>query len=168
MFNVFCTFATRWRLNRTVHESCFLPSGQQVFHDVAYKAKDRNDLVAGIDEFLDQVTVLPPGEWDPSIRIEPPKNVPSQVNFQTALTQHCSISRFIFISQREPTFKKEVKAASECVGADTNSAHVQRKFKTSALCVNPVQTLMPPPRVLLSILQNISRLLTVTYFSMFF
>ncbi|KAK1336932.1 hypothetical protein QTO34_002970, partial [Cnephaeus nilssonii] len=49
-----------------------------VFHDVAYKAKDRNDLVSGIDEFLDQVTVLPPGEWDPSIRIEPPKNVPSQ------------------------------------------------------------------------------------------
>lgn len=51
----------------------------KVFHDVAYKAKDRNDLVSGIDEFLDQVTVLPPGEWDPSIRIEPPKNVPSQV-----------------------------------------------------------------------------------------
>lgn len=56
-------------------------SPPQVFHDVAYKAKDRNDLVAGIDEFLDQVTVLPPGEWDPSIRIEPPKNVPSQVGF---------------------------------------------------------------------------------------
>ncbi|XP_004744006.1 sodium-driven chloride bicarbonate exchanger isoform X8 [Mustela putorius furo] len=50
----------------------------KVFHDVAYKARDRNDLVSGIDEFLDQVTVLPPGEWDPSIRIEPPKNVPSQ------------------------------------------------------------------------------------------
>ncbi|ETE70523.1 Sodium-driven chloride bicarbonate exchanger, partial [Ophiophagus hannah] len=50
----------------------------EVFHDVAYKAKDRSDLVAGIDEFLDQVTVLPPGEWDPTIRIEPPKNVPSQ------------------------------------------------------------------------------------------
>ncbi|XP_005723468.1 sodium-driven chloride bicarbonate exchanger isoform X1 [Pundamilia nyererei] len=50
----------------------------EVFHDVAYKAKDRNDIIAGIDEFLDQVTVLPPGEWDPSIRIEPPKNVPSQ------------------------------------------------------------------------------------------
>lgn len=51
----------------------------QVFHDVAYKARDRNDLLSGIDEFLDQVTVLPPGEWDPSIRIEPPKSVPSQV-----------------------------------------------------------------------------------------
>lgn len=52
---------------------------RQIFHDVAYKAKDRGDLLAGIDEFLDQVTVLPPGEWDPSIRIEPPKSVPSQV-----------------------------------------------------------------------------------------
>uniref|UniRef100_A0A8C5QZV5 Anion exchange protein n=1 Tax=Leptobrachium leishanense TaxID=445787 RepID=A0A8C5QZV5_9ANUR len=55
----------------------------EVFHDVAYKAKDRNDLVSGIDEFLDQVTVLPPGEWDPSIRIEPPKNVPSQEKRKT-------------------------------------------------------------------------------------
>ena len=26
-----------------------------------------------------QVTVLPPGEWDPSIRIEPPTSLPSQV-----------------------------------------------------------------------------------------
>ncbi|XP_030605054.1 sodium bicarbonate cotransporter 3 isoform X2 [Archocentrus centrarchus] len=50
----------------------------EVFHDVAYKARDRTDLLSGIDEFLDQVTVLPPGEWDPSIRIEPPKSVPSQ------------------------------------------------------------------------------------------
>ncbi|XP_067084017.1 sodium-driven chloride bicarbonate exchanger isoform X2 [Osmerus mordax] len=56
----------------------------EVFHDVAYKAKDRNDLIAGIDEFLDQVTVLPPGEWDPSIRIEPPKSVPSQEKRRTA------------------------------------------------------------------------------------
>ncbi|XP_061122601.1 sodium bicarbonate cotransporter 3-like isoform X1 [Syngnathus typhle] len=51
----------------------------EIFHDVAYKAKDRTDILSGIDEFLDQVTVLPPGEWDPTIRIEPPKNVPSQL-----------------------------------------------------------------------------------------
>ncbi|KAG7251289.1 hypothetical protein CRUP_030823, partial [Coryphaenoides rupestris] len=48
-----------------------------VFHDIAYKAKDRGDLLAGIDEFLDEVIVLPPGEWDPAIRIEPPKSLPS-------------------------------------------------------------------------------------------
>lgn len=49
----------------------------QLFSDVAYKARDREDLIAGIDEFLDEVIVLPPGEWDPNIRIEPPKKVPS-------------------------------------------------------------------------------------------
>ncbi|KAM4050300.1 electrogenic sodium bicarbonate cotransporter 1 isoform 12-T12 [Anomaloglossus baeobatrachus] len=49
----------------------------EVFHDIAYKAKDRQDLIAGIDEFLDEVIVLPPGEWDPTIRIEPPKSLPS-------------------------------------------------------------------------------------------
>uniref|UniRef100_A0A667ZQL2 Anion exchange protein n=1 Tax=Myripristis murdjan TaxID=586833 RepID=A0A667ZQL2_9TELE len=49
----------------------------EVFHDIAYKAKDRQDLLAGIEEFLDEVIVLPPGEWDPDIRIEPPKTLPS-------------------------------------------------------------------------------------------
>ncbi|KAL0193530.1 hypothetical protein M9458_011826, partial [Cirrhinus mrigala] len=48
-----------------------------LFSDVAYKARDREDLIAGIDEFLDEVIVLPPGEWDPKIRIEPPKKTPS-------------------------------------------------------------------------------------------
>ena len=51
----------------------------QVFREVAYKAKTRQDVLAGVDEFLDQVTALPPGEWDPKIRIEPPQSVPSQV-----------------------------------------------------------------------------------------
>ncbi|XP_072048031.1 electroneutral sodium bicarbonate exchanger 1-like [Amphiura filiformis] len=50
----------------------------EIFHDVAYKAKNTDDLLAGIDEFLDQVTVLPPGVWDPNIRIEPPKLAPTQ------------------------------------------------------------------------------------------
>ncbi|XP_043530408.1 electrogenic sodium bicarbonate cotransporter 1-like isoform X4 [Chiloscyllium plagiosum] len=49
----------------------------ELFHDIAYKAKDNADLLAGIDEFLDEVIVLPPGEWDPEIRIEPPKSLPS-------------------------------------------------------------------------------------------
>ena len=51
----------------------------QVFREVAYKARSRQDILAGVDEFLDQVTALPPGEWDPKIRIEPPQSVPSQV-----------------------------------------------------------------------------------------
>lgn len=50
----------------------------EIFHEVAYRARKREHLLAGIDEFLDAVTVLPPGEWDPSIRIEPPAAIPSQ------------------------------------------------------------------------------------------
>jgi anion exchange protein len=50
----------------------------EIFHDVAYKATNRSDLLDGVDEFLDQVTVLPPGEWDPKIRICPPTVIPSQ------------------------------------------------------------------------------------------
>lgn len=50
----------------------------EIFHEVAYRARNRDHLLAGIDEFLDAVTVLPPGEWDPSIRIEPPAAVPPQ------------------------------------------------------------------------------------------
>ncbi|XP_044752342.1 sodium-driven chloride bicarbonate exchanger isoform X2 [Coccinella septempunctata] len=50
----------------------------EIFHEVAYKARNRSHLLAGVDEFLDAVTVLPPGEWDPSIRIEPPAAIPSQ------------------------------------------------------------------------------------------
>lgn len=50
-----------------------------IFHVIAYKAKKREHLLAGLDEFLDSVTILPPGEWDPAIRIEPPGTIPSQV-----------------------------------------------------------------------------------------
>ena len=52
----------------------------EIFHEVAYKAKQRSDLLDGVDEFLDAVTVLPPGEWDPNIRIEPPSSIPNQQN----------------------------------------------------------------------------------------
>lgn len=34
-----------------------------MFHEIAYKAHKKLDLLDGVDEFLDQVTVLPPGEW---------------------------------------------------------------------------------------------------------
>ncbi|KAM7162936.1 anion exchange protein 4 [Macrochelys suwanniensis] len=49
----------------------------ELFQRVACQAQDREDLIAGIDEFLDELTVLPPGKWDPTIRISPPKCLPS-------------------------------------------------------------------------------------------
>jgi len=44
----------------------------QIFCEVAYKAKTAQDLISGIDEFMDDLTVLPPSVWDPQTRLEPP------------------------------------------------------------------------------------------------
>ncbi|XP_042692366.1 anion exchange protein 4 isoform X2 [Centrocercus urophasianus] len=45
----------------------------ELFQRIAWQAKHQEDLIAGIDEFLDELTVLPPGKWDPSDRIPPPR-----------------------------------------------------------------------------------------------
>ncbi|XP_063439652.1 electroneutral sodium bicarbonate exchanger 1-like isoform X2 [Mytilus trossulus] len=50
----------------------------EIFSEVAYKAKSREDIMHGFDEFLDQLTVLPPGQWDPDVRLDPPTTAPSQ------------------------------------------------------------------------------------------
>ncbi len=35
-----------------------------MFHDVAYTADEKQDLLGAINEFLDDSIVLPPGNWD--------------------------------------------------------------------------------------------------------
>ncbi|NXW09139.1 S4A4 protein, partial [Fregetta grallaria] len=49
----------------------------ELFQRVARQAEHREDLIAGMEEFLDELTVLPPGKWDPSARIPPPSCLPS-------------------------------------------------------------------------------------------
>ncbi|NXX11554.1 S4A4 protein, partial [Podargus strigoides] len=44
----------------------------ELFQRVAWQAEHREDLIAGMDTFLDEMTVLPPRKWDPSARIPPP------------------------------------------------------------------------------------------------
>ncbi|NXP67700.1 S4A4 protein, partial [Chloropsis cyanopogon] len=49
----------------------------ELFQRVAWQAEHREDLMAGIEAFLDELIVLPPGKWDPSARIPPPSHLPS-------------------------------------------------------------------------------------------
>jgi hypothetical protein len=51
-----------------------------VFCHVAFNAKTAVDLISGIDEYVDSVTVLPPSIWDPSTRLPPPKHTISMVS----------------------------------------------------------------------------------------
>ncbi|XP_045140836.1 anion exchange protein 4 isoform X2 [Echinops telfairi] len=48
------------------------------FQRSARRASSHHDLLAALDSFLEEVTVLPPGRWDPTTRIPPPKCLPSQ------------------------------------------------------------------------------------------
>ncbi|XP_063301173.1 electrogenic sodium bicarbonate cotransporter 1-like [Pelobates fuscus] len=49
----------------------------ELFRKIAYSALTKEALIAGIDDFLDELTVLPPGKSDPTVRIQPPKFLPS-------------------------------------------------------------------------------------------
>lgn len=49
----------------------------QLFQRVARQAEHREDLMAGLEAFLDELIVLPPGKWDPGARIPPPSRLPS-------------------------------------------------------------------------------------------
>ncbi|KFQ37645.1 Electrogenic sodium bicarbonate cotransporter 1, partial [Mesitornis unicolor] len=49
----------------------------ELFQRVARQAEHREDLIAGMEVFLDELTVLPPGKWDPSARIPPQSCLPS-------------------------------------------------------------------------------------------
>ncbi|XP_021507378.1 anion exchange protein 4 isoform X5 [Meriones unguiculatus] len=66
---------------RSYHEmgraAAVLLSDQQ-FQWSARRASNLHDLLAALDAFLQEVTALPPGRWDRTARIPPPKSLPSQ------------------------------------------------------------------------------------------
>ncbi|XP_009706774.1 PREDICTED: electrogenic sodium bicarbonate cotransporter 1-like, partial [Cariama cristata] len=49
----------------------------ELFQKIARQAEHREDLIAAMEAFLDELTVLPPGKWDPSARIPPLSSLPS-------------------------------------------------------------------------------------------
>lgn len=71
----------------------------EVFHEVAYRAKNRDHLLAGVDEFLDAVTVLPPGEWDPQYVF------PVDLIIQCLTVIDCFVTNQEFGSNRRPPFR---------------------------------------------------------------
>ncbi|KAL7393258.1 hypothetical protein ABVT39_008713 [Epinephelus coioides] len=100
----------------------------EIFHDVAYKAKDRTDLLSGIDEFLDQVTVLPPGEWDPTIRIEPPKSVPSQEKRKMPSAPNGSAHGYDLFKEAEHDAGPELQRTGRIFGGLVNDIRRKAPF----------------------------------------
>ncbi|RNA30529.1 Sodium-driven chloride bicarbonate [Brachionus plicatilis] len=50
----------------------------ELFQNDLHEAQDRKDVITAVDDFLEQSTVIPPGQWDTSIRLEPPDRTPSK------------------------------------------------------------------------------------------
>uniref|UniRef100_A0ABI7ZYN1 Solute carrier family 4 member 9 n=1 Tax=Felis catus TaxID=9685 RepID=A0ABI7ZYN1_FELCA len=77
----FCLLLGPSTLGRGYHEMgramAVLLSDRQ-FQWSVRRASSLHDLLAALDAFLEEVTVLPPGRWDPTARIAPPKCLPSQ------------------------------------------------------------------------------------------
>ncbi|XP_059086432.1 electrogenic sodium bicarbonate cotransporter 1-like isoform X2 [Tigriopus californicus] len=49
----------------------------QIFPLVCYHSKTAEQVITGINTYTQQVTILAPSAWDPKIRLDPPKNLPS-------------------------------------------------------------------------------------------
>ena len=56
----------------------FSPLNNKGFRDTAFGATCKQEIISGIQNFINNAVILPRGEWDPSIRLEPPAKVPPQ------------------------------------------------------------------------------------------
>ncbi len=50
-----------------------------ICREFAYTSKDSDDIMQMMDRFMQDTYVIPPSEWDPTIRIEPPSKYTSKV-----------------------------------------------------------------------------------------
>ncbi|XP_045178747.2 electrogenic sodium bicarbonate cotransporter 1-like [Mercenaria mercenaria] len=115
----------------------------EIFRCVAYRCKDRTDLLCGIQEFSLHLTVLPPGVWDPSTRIEPPEELPPQHYRKTPGPLTSSNSKLSL----EKTDKKSENSTKE------EESHVDRTEEESQVD----QTLKRTGRLFGGLLQDIKR-----------
>nr|BAU71495.1 putative sodium-driven chloride bicarbonate exchanger [Phreagena okutanii] len=85
---VVCVFGPRGFTNAAEVGRCIATMmTDDVFREIVYKSRNITDLIAGLDEFVEQVTVLPPSEWNAKIRIEPPEKVQSQMHRKMSTAQ---------------------------------------------------------------------------------
>ena len=52
----------------------------EIFVELAYKFTDKDQMLDAVQHFFNESILLPPGEWDKSIRIEPPPHPPTAEN----------------------------------------------------------------------------------------
>lgn len=77
----------------------------KVFSSLTYKAQSKEDMLLGMAEYLDAVTVLPPHIWDPNNRIAPPEKLPTD---KARLAHHLQLTYDDdFVSPRDAALERE-------------------------------------------------------------
>jgi hypothetical protein len=73
-----------------------------ICREFAYISKDSDDIMQMMDRFMQDTYVIPPSEWDPSIRIEPPPKYTSKVKLNDRLRKrfYCILGRTTSSSTR--------------------------------------------------------------------
>jgi solute carrier family 4 (sodium bicarbonate cotransporter), member 5 len=56
-----------------------------VCRELFYSAQTKEEILEAIDQFNRSTMVIPPSEWNPKIRIEPPETYLSKVDFDLFL-----------------------------------------------------------------------------------
>lgn len=67
-----------------------------ICREFAYTSRDADGVMRMMNRFMQDTYVIPPSEWDPSIRIEPPQKYMSKVIIETSLDRTdrpCSFRR---------------------------------------------------------------------------
>ena len=59
-----------------------------------YVASKKQELVAELNNHTKEMTVLAPSTWDPSIRLDPPKNIPSATKRKEDRQQNSKLDIF--------------------------------------------------------------------------
>ncbi|KAM5131975.1 electrogenic sodium bicarbonate cotransporter 1-like isoform 2-T2 [Mantella aurantiaca] len=102
----------------------------ELFRIVAYKAMSKDELTAGIDDFFDEVAVLPPGKWDPTVRIQPPKFLPSaqkrKLMLQRESKNHCNARSYNEeekLAYGHPRVSEELQKTTKLFGGLIRDVH---------------------------------------------
>ncbi len=75
-----------------------------ICREFAYLSKDSEGIMQMMDRFMQDTYVIPPSEWDPTIRIEPPPKYMSKVRLNDMFRK-----RFYWIFRNNGNLKHQKK-----------------------------------------------------------
>lgn len=114
------------------------------FHNIAYKADDRKELLSAINEFLDDSIVLPPGKWDKEHLLPfeelREKNEYIRNRKNKAIAEEKMKEKVVMSSEEE---KKLLAAAEEAAGKPPHDDPLKKTGRFFGGMINDIKRRIP-------------------------